>query len=96
MVVACHYSATSLRQKKKRAVQAIASARHVALYNKSGKLRKKATLIRKILGKSYRALKLKKRRSVGPHLRYNPSKKCRSLVITRLRRSKRTRKSAAK
>lgn len=87
----CHYSATMLKQKKKRALQAIAMHRHIALVDKHGKTRKKSTLIRKILGKSRKTLKLKKRRSVGPHLRYHPSKKCRSLVVQKRRRSARLR-----
>lgn len=74
----CHYSATMLKQKRKKALQVIAAKRHISLKDKSGKMRKKSTLIRKILGKSRKRLGLKKRRSVGPHLRYNPHKKCRS------------------
>jgi len=64
-------------------VQAIAVARNIAIQNKSGKMRKKATLIRKILHRSRKVLKLRKRRSVGPHLRYNPGKKCRTLVVVK-------------
>jgi hypothetical protein len=90
----CHYSATMLKQKKKRAVQAIAAARHIAITKKSGGMRKKSTLIRLILHKSRKSLGLKRRRLVGPHLRYHPSKKCRSLVVTHLRRSTRRKRKA--
>jgi hypothetical protein len=83
MPEACHYSITALKKKKKRAVQAIASMRGISIYKKSGGQRKKGTLIQKIASKSRKSLGLKKKRSVGPHLRYNPSKKCRSLVITK-------------
>lgn len=92
MVSRCHYTATALRAKKKKAVQAIASARRISLYTKAGKLRKKSTLIRKILGKSRKRLHLKKRRQVGPYLRYHPHKKCRSLNVVKRRRSARLRR----
>lgn len=92
MVAHCHYNATMLRLKKKRAVQAIASARRISLYDKRGKLRTKEKLIKKILGKSRKRFHLKKRRSVGPYLRYHANKKCRSLTVVKRRRSARLRK----
>jgi len=92
MVAQCHYSATMLKKKKKKAIQAIASARRISLYTKAGKLRKKSTLIGKILHRSRKRLGLKRRRQVGPHLRYHPGKKCRSLSVVKRRRSARLRR----
>ncbi len=93
MVARCHYTATALKAKKKRAVQAIASARRISLNTKAGKQRKKSTLIRLILHKSRKRLRLKRRRQVGPYLRYHPHKKCRSLHVVKRRRSARLRRA---
>lgn len=95
-VAKCHYSSTTLMKKKKKQVQAIAMARNIRTTSKkTGKPLKKKTVVRLILHKSRKRLGLKKRRQVGPYLRYHSSQKCRSLVITR-RKARRSARLAKK
>jgi len=67
-----------LARKKKASIQAIATKRHIRIRSeKTGKVLKKATLIRLILHASRKRLGLKKGKHVGYHLRFHPKKKCR-------------------